>query len=126
MEIIKTAAIILICIVIISSFSIIEKPIATLITVLTCVLVLIYIIDIFSPVVLKLKYMAETSDIGDFSIIFKATGINLITQFVSDVATDTGNKTLANQMIFAGKAAIIILSLPVFGQVLNIIGSLIL
>ena len=57
----------------------------------------------------------------NFAVIYKALGISIITVFVSDIAADSGNKALSDRMIFAGKAAIIILVMPVFIQVLEII-----
>ena len=51
-------------------------------------------------------------------------GISVITQFVADIASDSGNKALANQMILTGKVSVMILAMPVFVQIMNIIGKL--
>jgi stage III sporulation protein AD len=52
-------------------------------------------------------------------------GISLLTGFVNDIATDSGNKALANQIVFAGKIAIVALALPVFIQVMELIKQMI-
>ena len=84
------------------------------------------------PVIIKIKKSDEylkcllggeytTFDYGDYSILYKAMGIALVTEIVRDIAADSGNKSLSNQMIFAGKAAILLIALPVYIQVLEIL-----
>lgn len=125
MDILKIAGIILAAVILVSSLPTFDKSISAIISVATCVLVLVYIVNMISPAVETIQDLFINETDNDFSIIFKTMGISLITQFVADVATDSGNKALANQMVFTGKTAIVILALPVFVQVLEIIGQLI-
>ncbi len=123
MDILKIAGIILISALLVSSLPTYDKSISFMLSLSTAVVVLLFITDISSDAILQIKSAIESSGISDFSIIFKAMGISLITGFVSDIATDSGNKALANQMIFAGKVAIIALALPVFVKILELIGN---
>ncbi len=123
MDILKIAAVILVCVLLISSLPTFNKSISYMISLSCGVIVLLYIINISSDAILQIQDVITNSGISDFSIVFKAMGISLITQFVSDTATDSGNKSLANQMVFVGKVAIIVLALPVFTQILGLIGK---
>ena len=125
MDILKTAGIILTAVILISSIPAFDKSVNAIINIATCLVVLIYIVNMVSPAVETIQSVFDSHADSDFSIIYKTMGISLITQFVADVAADSGNKALANQMTFTGKTAIILLALPVFVKVLEIIGQLI-
>ena len=123
MEIFKISAIILIAVVLINTLPLFDKSISSLVTITTCVLITVYIIKQISPVISMIQDIVHSNTNADFSIVFKAMGISLLTQFVSDVAMDSGNKALANQMIFIGKLSIMMCAMPVFIKVLEIIGQ---
>lgn len=125
MEILKIAAVVLVAVVIINAMPGSEKTISILVAVSVCAVIFLYMIKLIGPTVEALKIIYDGNSLDDFEIIFKCMGVSLITQFVSDVAADSGNKTLANQMSFAGKAAVMALALPLVAQVLEIIGRLI-
>ena len=76
------------------------------------------------PVVEYVRELTENIYFDRFDVVLKAVGVGLITQFVSDTAIDCGNRSLANQMIFAGRICVLMLAIPVFVQVLGIIERL--
>ncbi len=55
-----------------------------------------------------------------FKIIAKCLGICLVAQFASDICEDAGYGSLSGQIILAAKIAVVVLSLPLFREVLNI------
>lgn len=124
MEILKISALILISVILISSLPIYNKNISALISLSVSVIVVLYIISFTENVLLTVRHVTEKYISSDFTVIYKAMGISLLTQFVSDTAVDNGNKALSNQMLFAGKAAIAVLAMPLFMQVLEIIKRL--
>ncbi|MBR4035952.1 MAG: stage III sporulation AC/AD family protein [Oscillospiraceae bacterium] len=126
MDFIKIALIIFFSIILINTIPAYDKPVKTVIAIMATVIVILYIINWASPIIYSIRTVFQNNIDIDYEIIFKSMGISLITQFVADIAIDNGNKALANQMIFAGKAAIIALALPLFTQVLEIIGQLII
>lgn len=126
MDFIKIALVIFLSIILINTLPAYDKTISTVIGIMATVIVILYIINWASPILYSIKTVFQNNIDIDFEIIFKCMGISLITQFVADISIDNGNKALANQMIFAGKAAIIALALPLFSQVLEIIGQLVL
>ena len=125
MDVIKIALIILIAVITISCLPVWEKSIISAISISASLIVLWFVINTVSPIVNEIKMVFNSWVSTDLSVVFKAMGISLVTQFVADVAIDNGNKALANQMIFAGKIAIVVLAMPVYLQVLEILGQIV-
>ncbi|MDY2861993.1 MAG: SpoIIIAC/SpoIIIAD family protein [Oscillospiraceae bacterium] len=121
MEILKIAGIIIVTVILISSIPFYDKNIRNIIMIFSCIAISLYIINSFRNDFIQVKSFIETIGFGDYSILYKAMGIALVTEIVRDIAADSGNKSLSNQMIFAGKAAILLIALPVYIQVLEIL-----
>lgn len=121
MEILKIAGIIIVTVILISSIPFYDKNIRNIIMIFSCTAVSLYIINSFRNDFIQVKSFIETIGFGDYSILYKAMGIALVTEIVRDIAADSGNKSLSNQMIFAGKSAILLIALPVYIQVLEIL-----
>ena len=121
MEILKIAGIIIVTVILISSIPFYDKNIRNIIMIFSCITISLYIINSFRNDFIQVKSFIETIGFGDYSILYKAMGIALVTEIVRDIAADSGNKSLSNQMIFAGKAAILLIALPVYIQVLEIL-----
>lgn len=124
MEILKIAAVILISSVFISALSSSDKSFSVILTLSASALILFYILSEVSLFIEQFKMLSARFLNNDFSVLLKAMGISVITQFVADIASDSGNKALANQMILTGKVSVMILAMPVFVQIMNIIGKL--
>lgn len=60
------------------------------------------------------------ADAGYLKILLKCLAVGFLSQFASDICEDSGNSTLASQIIFASKIAILILSLPLIKSVFEI------
>ncbi len=54
-----------------------------------------------------------------FKIALKAVGIGYVTSFIADVCRDSGQTSLAQKAIFAGKCAIFIMSVPLMISILD-------
>lgn len=59
------------------------------------------------------------------TILFKALGICYITQFACDICRDSGESALASQAELAGKLSLLILALPLFDSLSEIVSGLI-
>lgn len=57
-------------------------------------------------------------------LMMKVLGITLISQFVSDMCRDAGENSLANQTETSVKIIVVLMVLPLFESVLNIITGL--
>lgn len=56
--------------------------------------------------------------------IFKVVGIGYLTEFVADIADESGNKSIANKIILGGKIAICVLAIPIINMFVSAIISL--
>ena len=124
MEILKLGALILVVLIVSGAIPVLSKEIALFMTFSCCIVVLLYIFNNIVPSVNYIKDIAENISFNRLDIIIKAVGIGFVTQTVSDLALDFNNKTLSNQMVFAGRVCILILAMPVFLDVFKIIEKL--
>lgn len=88
--------------------------------------VLSIVIFYISPVTetIHLIYEKAGADKEYLTIMFKAMGICYITQFTSDICKDCGENTLAVQAELAGKLSLMILALPLFDSLTDIVSNL--
>lgn len=89
---------------------------------------------LMSALILMISPVAETirgiyekagADEEYLTILFKALGICYITQFACDICRDSGENAIAMQAELAGKLSLIILALPLFGSLAEIVSGLI-
>lgn len=104
------------------------KPeLAIFTSIITAVIILSYVISIALPIVTELKSMLNNTNISPeyLSILLKSVGICYLTQFVCDICKESGQMAIANKIEIAGRAAICLLSLPLFHDLINIIETII-
>lgn len=56
-----------------------------------------------------------------FSSMLKIIGVGFLTEFANGVCIDTGNSSIGEKIVFAGKIVIVCLSLPIVSSLLNVI-----
>ncbi len=110
-----------------SFFGNLGKEYAVYIKIAAGAVVMAIIILYISPVTetIYLLYEKAGADEEYLTILFKALGICYITQFAGDICRDCGENTLAVQTEMAGKIALMILALPLFSTLADIISNLI-
>lgn len=113
----------LICI-ILSSY---KKEFAIIVAISAGVIIIIFLFSYVSPYIEKLFDLLTATGIETeyFTVIFKALGISLVTQFAADICRDFGQTSLASKAEFIGKCAIFILSVPLLENILSIALTLI-
>ena len=124
MEIIKIAALIIIAVILSNGIPLLSKEITVFVTFSCCTVIILYTLKMIIPAVEYIKNIAHSISFEGFDVILKAVGIGLITQFVYDTAVDCSNKTLANQMVMAGRVSILIIAIPLFEEIFKIIEQL--
>ena len=101
----------------------VKPEIALLSSVVTCMIVVICVLDLIGGVITKI--MAYVSGIGVeseiFSYLFKVLGISYVVEFMVDIAEESGSGSIANKVAFAGKALIASLSLPILFDLINLL-----
>lgn len=100
---------------------------AILVTIGAGILLLLGILSSITPILEKLEQMISLAGIeGDsLSILLKALGICFLAQFAADSCRDAGESALAAKVELAGKAAVVVLSLPLFENIASTALSLI-
>lgn len=83
-------------------------------------------VSYISPVISSAEKIFSTAGLsGDYlKIIFKAIGICYITQLGCDYCKDAGENAFATQLELAGKISILIIALPLFSALVDIIERL--
>ena len=96
---------------------------AVLITLAAGVVTLALVLYGLSPVLDKLRgFSDQLGGMGQaVEILVKALGICYLAQFAADACRDAGETSLAAKVELAGKIAVVVLSLPMLEQVMEII-----
>lgn len=91
------------------------------------VLILIAVITMLSPSVEAIVQLTEAAglDNGYAAILLKALAVCYITQLSADCCRDAGEAAIATRIELAGKAAIVVISLPVFSSLAELVTKLI-
>lgn len=89
--------------------------------------ILFVIISCLAPVITEVEELFALSDVPKsyLEIIFKGIGICYITQLGYDFCKDAYENALATQVELAGKIALLIIALPLFKELVEIIKKII-
>lgn len=104
-----------------------QKPeIAIQVSIVTGLIIFIFVVTKLSSVISVLKHFADKAnvDVLYFTTIFKVIAIAYITEFGAQVCRDAGEGTIASKIEMAGKVLIMLLAIPIFAALLDIITKL--
>lgn len=103
-----------------------SKHFALIVTICVIILVFSFSLDSVSAVFEKLRNIAEDYDyMGSYlTLLIKILGITLAAQFTADLCRDSGENALANQTEMFSKIAILVMTLPLFETMMNIVTGL--
>ena len=93
---------------------------------LVSILILIYCIYSLGPIIDFVNVLSNRAGIDDetLKIIFKCIGICILGEFTMKVCIDHGENALSSNTEFLCKISIIILSLPIYSDIFNLVLSL--
>lgn len=100
------------------------KPeLAIQISIVTGLIIFTAMLSKLSSVLTVLKFYAAKSDIDIlyFSIILKVISIAYITEFGAQICKDSGEVSIGNKIEFAGKVLIMVLAIPIYAALFDII-----
>lgn len=85
------------------------------------------IIIFVSPIAETIRniYSRAGADEEYLTVLFKALGICYITQFACDICKDSGENALATQAELAGKISLMVIALPLFESLADIVARFI-
>lgn len=123
MDIIKILAIALITCIATIIVKQVKPDFANLVTLAGGIVVLLMLVDYINQVFDVLKLLVDKTNLspGLFSIVLKIIGIGYLTEFTANICNDSGSSSLANKVLFAGKIVILVMSLPILINIIEII-----
>ncbi|MBE6529413.1 MAG: stage III sporulation protein AD [Ruminococcaceae bacterium] len=78
------------------------------------------ILTMASPLTAYLKQLTETTGLSNYAgFLLKALGIAVLTQICADICRDAGESGIGNGVELAGKMEILILCLPLMGEIFS-------
>jgi len=91
------------------------------------ILLLIYILDAISGVISFFLQIVNRTGINSdmFSILLKIIGVGYLIEFASGICIDSGNSSLAEKIVIAGKLLIFTISMPIVNAVFNLVMELV-
>ena len=127
MKIISIAGLCIVAAVLCKLFSTEGKEYALYIKLAAAAAVMSSVIIFISPIAEAVRSIYEKAgaDREYLSILFKALGICYITQFACDICRDSGENALAAHAELAGKVSLMMLALPLFSSLADIIDGLV-
>ena len=127
MKIVSIAGICITASVMCKLFSESGKEYALYIKLAAAAAVMSMIIIFVSPIAETIRniYSRAGADEEYLTVLFKALGICYITQFACDICKDSGENALATQAELAGKISLIVIALPLFESLADIVARLI-
>lgn len=85
----------------------------------------VFLLSQITGIVAQMTEIANTAMINGLDSLYKAIGISMVGQIMADVCADYGQTSLAGVISLAGRVAILILSLPMFRELLDVAVALI-
>ncbi|MGN1202168.1 MAG: SpoIIIAC/SpoIIIAD family protein [Eubacterium sp.] len=123
---IKIAGLVLISLLLIIFLKDTKREFALILSIACAVILIITIADDFITIAKRITDLSsEIANVNTYiSLMIKILGISLISQFVVDLCRDAGENALASQTEIASKILILIMTLPLFETVINIVAGL--
>ena len=89
-------------------------------------LLLMFAVSAAAPIVEKInEIMDKSATVSQYGgVLIKGLGICLISQLACDACTDAGEISLASQAELAGKIAMVLVALPLFDDILDVVVKL--
>lgn len=110
--------------------SLIVKPVrsdfAMLITLVGGIIVLAMLLSSLSSAMSIISVIANKTGIngGLMSLVFKIIGVGYLTEFSASICADAGSASLGDKVLLGGKIIILVMSLPIITNILDIVMEL--
>lgn len=104
------------------------KPDAALGVSIACgILIMTAVISMLAPSVSAITELTSAAGLDDgyAAALLKALAVCYITQLAADSCRDAGESAIASKIELAGKAAIVVISLPIFAALAELVTHLI-
>ena len=106
-------------------FKSIKPEYGIMISVVGCTFIFLYSLVRVNEIVEMVERLAGITSVSReyIKIILKITGVTFISEIASDIAKDCGYQAVANQVQIFGKLSVLVISFPVFTELISSIGE---
>ena len=96
------------------------------VTVTGSIILLLFAFELFRGSISIFNRIAETTGIKSsmVKIILKMVGIGYLVEFSAGILNDFGQNSVADKLVFCGKAVVLILAIPILERVLSLVSKL--
>lgn len=107
-------------------FRTIKPEYGIMISMVGCIFIFAYSLTKISDLLDIVDRLSSLTSISReyIKILFKITGITFIAEISSDIAKDSGYMAVANQVQIFAKLSVLVISLPVFVELISAVGNL--
>lgn len=107
-------------------FKTIKPEYGIMISVAGCIFIFACSLSRISDIITIVDRLSSLTSISReyIKILLKITGITFISEISSDISKDCGYMAVANQIQIFGKLSVLVISLPVFVELISSVGSL--
>ncbi len=107
-------------------FKSIKPEYSIFISVAGCIFIFIFILAKMKDIISLLDRLSDLTSVSReyVKILLKITGITFISEIASDISKDCGYTAVSNQVQIFGKITVLVISLPVFTELISKIGGL--
>lgn len=107
-------------------FKTIKPECGIMISVVVCIFIFVYSLLRISDIIEIVDRLSGMTSISKdyIKILLKITGITFVSEISSDIAKDCGYLAVANQVQIFGKLTVLVVSLPVFTELIYAVTSL--
>lgn len=126
MEIFKIIAIGLITTVAVLVVKQTKPEIAVFVGLAGSLLIFIEIIGMVSEVFVVFNSIVTKTGVSSelFGVLMKIIGVGYLTEFSASLCADSGNTSIADKIMLGGKIVILVLAIPIFISIINIVTGL--
>lgn len=123
MDIVKIISFALVALFIVSFIKNDKKDVAILLSIVTGIVIFIFLISKLSIIVNFLQSLSSKAniDVVYLDTVFKILGIAYLSSFCAEICKDAGESSIAAKVEFAGKILILTLAIPILMAVLQTI-----
>jgi len=105
----------------------IKPELSILVSLAGGVVILVMVINSLTEIITNFSGIVNKTTVNTqlFSSVLKIVGVGYITEFGANICQDTGNSSIADKVLLAGKVIILCFALPIVNSMLNVIIGLI-
>lgn len=91
-------------------------------------IILFMLLDYFTDIFGSISMLIDKAGVNGnvLKSVIKIVGIGYITEFSASIVEDSGNKSLAEKMVMAGKVIILAVSLPILTALFDLVSELVI